>query len=269
MFAAFNVKLKKINFLKGDFYKKGKEFLKKQKKIIETDLEKYVCKEKYIDGSLLERNWFPQIQCDVFLSHSHKDEKLVIALAGWLYDTLGLTPFVDSAIWGYSDNLLKILDNNNCVEERKNDATIYSYKKRNATTSHVHMMLAMALEKMLDNTEALFFINTPQSIIFEETIKSNQTLSPWIYSEIQMANMLRKQKLSQYRQQIALEKTLTHSDQNDLYIKYDVLLTEFKEIDENDLLYLEKYGKIMQYPLDILYERKKILPKMYKELYYE
>lgn len=267
MFAAFNVKIDESDILGALFYEKGKEILEQQRKIIEMNLEKYICQEKYIDGNLLEEDWFPQIKSDVFLSHSHRDDKLVVALAGWLYEVLGLEAFVDSHIWGYSNDLLKILDDENCVKESKDGHTTYSYEQRNVTTSHVHMMLAMALGKMIDNTEALFFINTPHSIMFEEVMKSSSTFSPWIYAEIQMANMVDKKKLCDYRQQTLLEHSAVFGAKQELQIKYNVSFEQFVDLDEQDLKYLWKYGKknVAEYPLDVLYERKGMLKE--REVY--
>ena len=38
----------------------------------------------YIDGDRLEKGLFKEINADVFISHSHADEKLAIAISGWL-----------------------------------------------------------------------------------------------------------------------------------------------------------------------------------------
>lgn len=56
----------------------------------------------------MQSYWFPKINADIFLSHSHKDEKLIIAFAGWLKDTFNLDVFIDSCIWGYSNDLQKL-----------------------------------------------------------------------------------------------------------------------------------------------------------------
>lgn len=47
----------------------------------------------------MQVSWFPQIKADVFISHSHSDEKLAIIFAGWLYNAFGLTAFIDSCVW--------------------------------------------------------------------------------------------------------------------------------------------------------------------------
>ena len=52
------------------------------------------------------------------------------------------------------------------------------------------MMLSVALTMMIDNTECIFFLTTPNSITTSSIIK--KTESPWIYSEIAMTQMVRK-----------------------------------------------------------------------------
>ncbi len=37
-----------------------------------------------LEISQVEKAWFHNIEADIFLSHSHKDEKLAIAFARWL-----------------------------------------------------------------------------------------------------------------------------------------------------------------------------------------
>lgn len=41
-----------------------------------------MCEDGYFDASKLQESWFPQVEADIFLSHSHKDEKLIISFAG-------------------------------------------------------------------------------------------------------------------------------------------------------------------------------------------
>ena len=86
----------------------------------------------------------------------------------------------------------------------------YSYEKRNYSTSHVHMMLSVALTKMIDNTECLFFLNTPKSITPDTII--NQTESPWIYSEITTSQLIRKKRLKEYRHVALTESQSTFSE---------------------------------------------------------
>lgn len=263
MFAGFNVTMDD-NIILGDFYyDKGQMILKSNKVLIEDNLKKYAYDEEYINGSLMQDDWFPQINADIFISHSHKDEKLVISLAGWLYEMFGLRAFVDSGIWGYADNLLKLIDNKYCVKYQDGINTTYSYEKRNYSTSHVHMMLSMALTKMIDKTECLFFINTPASIAVSDTIKGNTTLSPWIYSELQISEMIRHRKLEEYRPKAEyFEKSATLENAH-LLVKYKAQVDHLINLNNRDLLYWWQNGKknTCKYPLDVLYDCKNLLPK--------
>lgn len=167
-----------------------------------------------LDSSKMEDEWFQSVSADVFLSHSHLDETLVEGFAGWLHECCGVVAFVDSSLWGYADDLLKDIDNAYC---KNDDAITYNYKLRNASTSRVHMILMTALAKMIDKTECLIFVNTPRSISIEDSItKKNKTLSPWIYSELALSRIIRRQQPPMYRS-----------------------LTEFSHVDESNSIPME------------------------------
>ncbi|WP_425618998.1 hypothetical protein NA78x_002725 [Anatilimnocola sp. NA78] len=139
-----------------------------------------------LNGAEIQDSWFPQVNADVFLSHSHRNEDLVLMLAGWLHDRFGLKAFIDSSIWGYAGELLQIIDKAYCWQP---ESKTYNYQLRNESTSHVHMMLTTALGMMIHRTECLIFVNTPDSIEAERVIKS-QTYSPWIYVELTIAGIV-------------------------------------------------------------------------------
>ena len=63
-----------------------------------------------LNGNKIQIDWFPQISADIFISHSHDDEDLANAFAGWLYDEFKLTSFIDSNAWGYVDELLTLFN---------------------------------------------------------------------------------------------------------------------------------------------------------------
>lgn len=140
MYRGFNLILQKENLqVESNSFS---ESISQQKKIIEDKIGSFIGENGSLDGSKMQTNWFPQIKVDIFLSHSHKDEKLAIALAGWLKETFGLTTFIDSCVWGFSNKLLKEIDGKYC---RCQESKAYDYQKRNYSTSHVHMMLSLWL----------------------------------------------------------------------------------------------------------------------------
>ena len=156
----------------------------KYDKNIKGGLDKYV-KDNVVNVSELESNWFPDIDADIFLSHSHQDEEFIIEFAALLYAVFGLKAFIDSCVWLYCDELLRKIDDSYC--QFNNDNDFYDYKKRNQSTSHVHMLLNGALTKMIDSTECFIFVGTSNSIhLTPSAIKEEKysTYSPWIYSEL-------------------------------------------------------------------------------------
>jgi len=267
MFAGFNVTIEGTTILEDFYFAKGRQISDSYGKAVKKSLEKYICNEKSINGSLMQEDWFPEVKTDIFLSHSRKNEKMIISLAGWLYEVFGLKSFVDSSIWGYSDDLLKIIDDEYCLQKKENFKTIYNYEKRNYSTSHVNMMLSMALTKMIDNTECLFFINTPESISVSETMDEYNTLSPWIYAELQTSRLIRHKDLQEYRPAKYFDKDAV--DVMNLQIKYNVKLDHLTNINNNDLLYWMKNGgkNMCEYPLDVLYDYKNLLSKDQKVNY--
>ena len=268
MYRGFNLLLEDNYFKEADFdaFKiEGLNSFLSQKASIEEKINSFVGDDGSLDGSMMKANWFPQIKADIFISHSHKDKELALALAGWLRASFGLIPFIDSCVWGYANDLLKMIDDKYCLK----DAHFYSYEKRNYSTSHVHMMLSVALSQMIDNTECLFFLNTPNSITPGTIIK--QTESPWIYSEIATTRLIRKKALEEYRSKQMVE---SFSEGGEIIprVRYDLPVDHLTDIDDGVLYDWEKSWQTKApfnryftqhsenskvHPLDKLYEIKK------------
>jgi hypothetical protein len=167
-----------------DISKKWQETIRKI--ITEKSFENEI-----IDGTKIKNDWFPEINADVFISHSHADQQLAITFADWLKQNFNIDAFIDSTVWGYADELLKIIDNKYCKMPKP--MTTYDYNKRNYSTAHVHAMLSNALIQMIDKTECLFFLNTPNSLSESNTIV-NKTQSPWLYTELAASKFIQKKK---------------------------------------------------------------------------
>ncbi len=208
-------------------------------------------KEKVINGTLLEQEWFPTQDFTVFISHSHLNEMSALTLAGWLYHNFNIKAFIDSYVWGYSEELLKEIDDIYCLNDKNN----YSYEKRNISTSHIHMMLNCALLKMIDKTECFMFLKTPESLTIDKIFDGESTYSPWIYSELLMSNLIRRKSLESHRgihfqKSLITEKTIVKS----LLISYKPELSHLTNI---NYTHLDKWKEVYNnedYPLDILYE---------------
>lgn len=235
----------------------GKKHLNEQKAKTKDCLQEYI-KNGIADGTQIEKDWFPQIEADIFLSHSHEDEKLALGLAGWLNKTFGLKCFIDSCVWGYADDLLEQI---NCEfsDKQKNLAGGYTYNHRKCITAskHVDTLLTIALHKMIDKAEVTLLLNTQNSISKYEDVYQEATYSPWIYSEIICTQIVRKKKISDYRSGAQLEYfEKSNSGKDGFNAAYGISLDHLKKI---GCAHLSRWEKIYDtykeaYPLDCLYK---------------
>ena len=163
----------------------------KTKKDVKKAFESYLNANGEISGKKIMADNFPLIKADIFISHSHQDVELAERIAFWLYRKFGLVSFIDSMIWQYANDLLRSIDDEYCkISNSRN----YSYAKRNASTSYVHMMLAVSLMKMMEKASYFFFLNTEQAIKVSEIGKENKTFSPWIFYELEVFHNINKQE---------------------------------------------------------------------------
>ena len=183
----------------------GSEQFTSQKKIVRSALRELVLQDGSLDGQKLQSQWFPQVEADVFISHSHDDTDSALVLAGILRKHFNIKSFIDTTIWGYGSDLLRNLDNIYCTNGK---AGSFDYGLRNLSTSHVYLMLAGALSKLIDNTECVFFLNTPSSVKPSQIMDS--TLSPWLYFEVLTTQTIRKTLPNDHlRRQQVLEKSFS------------------------------------------------------------
>lgn len=251
-------KLEKICFnnLKEHYFELGSKINRSNKRKIQDSLDSFFQRDDSLDGSLIIDNWFPQIDVNIFISHSHKDESEVIVLSGWLYDNFNIKSFIDSCVWGYGNTLTQMLDNE--FSWMDSSQGIYYYDKVLQSTSHVHMMLSSALSAMIDRTECLFFYDTPNSIEPFETI--DKTESPWIFSEIAFSQIVRQKIPDRIKKQIKESKYLSADGiehfEKTLKVKYDIDTTHLKKITSRTLNLWAKNTKCLspEEALDELYE---------------
>ncbi|QSO50825.1 hypothetical protein JZ785_18280 [Alicyclobacillus curvatus] len=252
MYSGFNLKTN-IDF--SEYEDEGKNLFARHRRQIRDKLDAFMLNDGHLDGSEMQENWFPQLNCDVFISHSHKDEKRAVGLAGWLNHAFDLTTFIDSSVWGYADDLLRRLDDEFCQIEGR---STYSYELRNYSTSHVHMMLSTALTMMIDKSECVIFLNSPNSISSSDVI-GNQTRSPWIYHEIAMTQLIRRRSLSEYRPDLLKksEKTIIMDSAQGVPVKYRLDMQHLNEITDNHLIswFRMQHVNPTDYPLDHLYQQ--------------
>lgn len=186
-----------VDFPKVNAYKAAN-----QKRV--EDLAQLMIDKDTFDASLILKSLFPAVNADIFLSHSFEDTNEAIQIALELQDSCDLNVFIDSCIWGSIYDLLKAIDNKYC---RRKGQTTYDYDERNRSTAHVHMILATALQRMIDQTDTIIFMNTDQSISLKHSVNGEQkTLSPWIHMELNFSNLVRRR--SRYKMVVKSERAL-------------------------------------------------------------
>lgn len=255
MYRGFNLKIQNTNAFLG-YKDRGRALFDADSKRMRPEITRYV-KDNAIDATQLQADWFGAEDAHVFISHSHRDVDLALGLAGLLDTKLGLRSFIDSTVWGHSDDLLKKIDDVDCIND---DKKTYSYEARNRSTSHVHMMLSCALSAMIDRVECIIFLNTPSSIVVKDSIKdagASLTASPWIYSELTTSKLIRKQMPTR----IALETMLKAGRQRVIadsatQFHYEVELAHLASLNLNELIGWSNTGSSGTDALDALYELK-------------
>lgn len=257
MFTGFKLKTDEMF---DDYKSVGEGIFKENERVVGEEINKFLLVDGSIDGTEMQKSWFPEVKADIFLSHSHKDRDKAIGLAGYLKRTFNLNVFIDSCVWGYANTLLKQIDEKYC--KNSNSAT-YDYEKRNYSTSHVHTMLTTALVKMIHNTECLFFLNTPNSMETKDNI-DNKTSSPWIYMEIAMSDMIEKIKPKRTGFiKKAFEEGMEYNAK-DLNVKYNLETAHLTPMNQNDIAnWVIGYHSKNQiasllaevHPLDVLYSQ--------------
>lgn len=191
MYTGFNLSLHEKFFDDKDnsiYIQKGQRIYETVRRCTLINL-KNIINQEIIDGDILQNMWFPTElfgnEPFVFISHSHKDEKTAIQLAGYLSENFGIKSFIDSCVWGHMATLNELL--NNCDKSTSHHCHGCECTEFSSNLSYVHMMLASALMTMIDKCECIFFLNTSSSINLH-----NKTESPWIYHELNVASTIQK-----------------------------------------------------------------------------
>lgn len=203
--------------ISGEIFESGRERTDK----IARDLSESVRSLKFgddrvINGDLLEAKWFPQLGFDVFISHSHADREMAVALAGGLWKFFGLEAFVDSCVWGCRDELIQKMreQSGNLPPSRP----CINYDDENAIITHADIMLNNSLLRMIDRCECMMFLETGNSI--ERKDSQADTFSAWLYSELTIAKFIRKTEPDRPRRKMLKESALQSKEYFSLIIKH-------------------------------------------------
>lgn len=201
----------------------------------------FVDADGVLNGTEIIDEWFPEGDFDIFISHSHADEKMALALSHYLKEQMGLTCFIDSVVWGYSDTALRELDDKYCIKLGSSGGKAYCYDRRNVTTTHVHNMLSVSLARMMDRCECILFLNSDNSLESKATIADSagdRTNSPWLYSEINLCGILQRNVPSRHlvKGEAGIEVLEARTAAHLPKIRYDVDIEHMTRLKLDDIL---------------------------------
>lgn len=205
------------------------------------------------DASLILDTIFPTVKADIFLSHSFQDSDKAIQLAMELKENCGLDVFIDSCVWGSVYELQKAIDNKYCLSE---SGTTYDYDERNRSTAHLHMILSTALQRMIDQTDTILFMNTDQSISLKHSVKDQpKTLSPWIHMELSFSSLVRRKprKIRVKHEGRVLDHVISNESFN---IAHEAPVNHFTKLTDRDFERWKTYANCNNgsRAIDYLYE---------------
>lgn len=235
------------------------------KNVQKTIREKFVLKDDgVIEVKSIENMWFPNVRCHVFLSHSHHDEEKALILAGYLKEKCDVEVFVDSCIWKYSNELLKILDEH----YSKTEFGHYNYSLRNITTTQVHLILNMALAKMINSTECFMFLKTSNSTFNKKDYSVTQTESAWICDELLIASLLARRSKTIHRNEFRMEHSFSINEcfQGIPKFIYDISFMDLKKLSYDRLLEIASLSNSEYYGDAIISRAERFLDLLYKKM---
>lgn len=238
----------------------GRTLMENKKSSIYNKLDSYLRADGFIDFTNIQEDRFPIVDADIFISHSHKDERIVNALVGWLDIKFNVNVFVDSYVWSYCNDLLKEIDEEYC---RHSNGQSFDYDKRNVSTAHVHMMLSNALNKMIDKTECVIFLETDNSLSVKNNIETG-TSSAWIYSELITTSIIKRRIPKRLiESDIEIREQYFNQIEKEMNPLYRVELGHLIKLKANDLSIISSKNLIREKAyLDMLYKvvnRQKVL----------
>ncbi|ENU1229214.1 MULTISPECIES: toll/interleukin-1 receptor domain-containing protein [Bacteria] len=179
---------KDINNYNSLIYNYGQDNLIKEiKSILDIDEEKKEVKIKHTD---IIKNWFPESDCHIFMSHSHKDKNIAIKIANYLYANYKIKTFIDSYFWQFVDNAIYEINVNYSKNPKPNDHLL-RYDSSLRVGTNFYLTLSNALMDTIDKSDCCIFLNTENSISNINS-ESESTYSPWIYTELNILDKIRK-----------------------------------------------------------------------------
>lgn len=148
------------------------------------------------------------------------------------------------------------------------DSGYYNYESRNITTAQVHLILNMALAKMIHNTECFMFLKTDNSVRMKNGISSEETESPWICDELLMANIITRRSKEIHRKEYRLSHSFSINESLQCFPRfiYDISFMDMKCLTYTQLLNIAHLSSEEYYGDDKVSQAERFLDLLYKEM---
>lgn len=166
-----------------------------------------------IKAETIIENIFPDEKPHIFISHSHKDEKVATRFANFIYENFGIISFIDSMFWNHLKDPTRQLHEKYC---KIKGSSSYNYDTSNKLLEHMHSMLSISLLNVMHNSDCVLFIDSensvyPSSVSYPPEYSDNITISPWIFNEISYANILKEKRHHEIEKLLtSIKEELTH-----------------------------------------------------------
>lgn len=185
-------------------------------------------KEGIINGDLLQNWCFPideKRPFKVFISHSSEDRALAIKLARYIEREHNVRCFVDSSVWKNAYDILWEIDKTySHIEGEKINYIDSSY-----AAAHVFSMLSTALFSMINQVECCLLIESENSVLNLHNIQE-RTLSPWIYQEITLMNLIQVKIPKRPQENQQLDESIKYFSQQPFRMSHPLDTSSFKRL---------------------------------------
>jgi hypothetical protein len=224
MFWGYNlIRIKNLKGLKNKnqykFYKYGEQV---KKRILDIT-------NGVIDATKVQDDWFPDIDADIFISHSHADKSYAESIAMWLEDNFDLNCFIDSDCWGNKDSIIEELIKKSKIAEFEFDDIV-------SISDNVSNILQGSLVKMIDRCDGFIFLNTTNSITpYNVNMEESKTYSPWLYFELLTAKYIKQERKCWRNRYITDSKSIFEDSKPRPKFEHTVYLNNLLELDANIL----------------------------------
>lgn len=248
MFSAFSVTLdeKEMKVLEegsgADLTQVTPEQLSAKDAVAATSEQAQACLKDYatigkaLDAQALQGKWLDS-DIQVLIAHSLKDKALASRLAVWMNQEFGISVVLDSDFWECANDMTK------CDGK---DLTGYA-------SSHVHVMSGLALTKLIESCECVFFLNSGS---FLDCAGDSEECA-WIYAELEATRLIRKKKPERFR-----NRNFVLSENTQLRIEFDEKLGHLLPLRAQELQkWMDRHYALSDEvnPFDLLYLQRQII----------